>query len=251
MKLPPNYITGFDQGSVEWFSTRLGQLSSSRIHDALAKRKRGEGDLQARLDLKVDLAVERIVNKPVPHFVSKYMERGTELEPMARAAYELRTQTRVRQVAYVCHPTIEMAGASPDGLCGDDGLVELKVPAWTTHAIYRLNGCVPEIYRDQMMWQMACSGRQWNDFCSYCDEFPEPLDLFICRMHRDDKRIAEMEAEARLFLAEVNEMVAKLQGGLEGSLRMSIAKARANFVEGITDQDIQQAVLTAQQAQER
>jgi len=215
------------QGSQEWFAARIGVLSSSRVADAVKKAKReSTGELQGRKDLKLDLAVERITNRPMEHFVTKWMERGTELEPLARAAYELRMDTEVRQVGFVLHPTIKWAGCSPDGLCGDDGLVELKVPKPSTHAEYLLAECVPEIYVPQIAWQMACCpDRKWVDFVSYCPDFPEPLALFICRVQRDEKRIAEMEMEARKFLAEVDLIVTQLKEGTEGLLRRSLAAA--------------------------
>lgn len=218
------HILDCQQGSQEWFDARIGVLTASRIGDAVRKAKReSTGELQGRRDLKIELAVERITRKPAENFVSMWMTRGTELEPLARAAYELRKDTEVRQVGFVLHPTIKFAGCSPDGLCGADGMVELKVPKSSTHAEYLLAECVPEIYIPQILWQMACCpDRKWSDFVSYCPDFPEPLDVFICRIERDDKRIAEMEAEARKFLDEVALVETQLKHGLEGVLRESL-----------------------------
>lgn len=212
------------QRSQEWFEAHIGKLTSSRIADAIAKRKRNPSEeLQCRADLRMDLAVERVTRKPIEHFVSKWMERGVELEPLARVAYALRKEIDVREVGFVLHPDLDFAGCSPDGLCGDDGLVELKVPKSTTHAEYLLGECVPEMYVPQMMWQMACCpGRQWNDFVSYCPDFPEPLDLFICRLPRDNQKIAVMEAEATVFLKETADVTMRLGHGLEEMLRQSI-----------------------------
>lgn len=212
------------QGSSEWFESRIGMLGSSRIADAIRKAKReSTGELQCRADLRIDLAVERITKKPMEHYVSKWMERGTELEPLARAAYELRKEVDVRQVGFVLHPSIQWAGCSPDGLVGNDGLVEFKCPKSTTHAEYLLGEVVPEQYVPQMTWQLACCpGYQWNDFVSYCPDFPEPLDLFICRLPRDEQRIAAMEEEAKKFLAEVEAVTVRLKHGLEGALRQSL-----------------------------
>lgn len=212
------------QGDAEWFAARIGCLPASRIADAIAVRKKGNGDLQCRHDLKLELAVERVTNKVSEHFVSQWMVRGTELEPLARAAYELRTGSEVQQTGFILHPSINWAGCSPDGLVGSDGLMEIKVPKPTTHAEYLLGECVPELYQPQMLWQMACCpGREWNDFVSYCPDFPEPLDLFVCRLLRNNARIAEMEAEAIKFLAEVDATVSQLKGGLEVLLQQSIA----------------------------
>jgi putative phage-type endonuclease len=211
------------QGSEEWFDCRIGVLSSSRVASAIRKaRRETTGELECRVNLRLDLAVERITGKPAENFVSTWMQRGIELEPMARAAYELRTDTRTQQVGFVFHPTIQWAGCSPDGLL-EGGLVEFKVPKPNTHAEYLLGECVPELYIPQMMWQMACCpGYQWCDFVSYCPDFPEPLDLFICRLNRDEELIQRMDAEAVKFLAEVEAMVVRLKSGLEGVLRKSL-----------------------------
>lgn len=210
------------QGTELWFQEHLGKLTSSRIADAVRKRKRSTEPLQAYLDLKLELAVERVTQKPAEHFVSQWMERGTELEPLARAAYELRKDAAVTTIDFVLHPTMEWCGCSPDGLCGEDGLVELKCPKANTHAEYLLGEVVPELYIPQMMWQMACTGRQWCDFASYHPDFPDPLDLFICRLNRDGQRIAVMEAEATVFLKEVADLALRLSHGLEGLLRESL-----------------------------
>ena len=218
------------QGDKEWFTSRIGMLGGSRIADAVRKAKRETtGELQSRIDLKLELAVERVTQKPTQHYVSEWMERGTELEPLARAAYELRTNADVQQVGYVLHPTLAWAGCSPDGLIGDAGMVQFKVPKPTTHAEYLLGECVPELYVPQMTWELACCpGYQWSDFVSYCPDFPEPLDLFICRLPRDNQKIAVMEAEAKKFLEEVDALVVRIKGGLEGALRESLAREGVN-----------------------
>lgn len=216
------------QGSAEWFESRIGMLTASRIGDAIRKSKREtNSELKARYDLKVELAVERITGKPAEHVVTSWMERGRELEPLARAAYELRTGQEVTQVGFVLHPTIEWAGCSPDGLVGD-GLVEFKCPKPSTHANYLLGEVVPELYVPQMMWQMACCpGYEWCDFVSYCPDFPEPLDLFVCRLPYSPETISAMEFEAQAFLREVDDLVVRLKGGLQGALEESVKRARA------------------------
>jgi putative phage-type endonuclease len=214
-----------EQGTKEWFDCRMGCLTGSRVAAALAVRKKGNGDLQSRIDMRLELAVERVTNKPTENFVTEWMARGIELEPLARAAYELRTGTETEQTGFVLHESIQWAGCSPDGFLAPNGMVQFKVPKRGTHASYLLGEVVPEEYQPQMLWEMAVCGRQWSDFVSYCPDFPEPLDLFICRLPRDDKRIAEMEAEAVKFLAEVETTVLHLRGGLEAVLEESIGDA--------------------------
>lgn len=108
------------------------------------------------------------------------------------------------------HPTIAMSGASPDGLIGVDGLIEIKCPNTATHLDTLRTETIPGKYETQMLWQMACTGRQWCDFASYDPRLPENMRLFVKRLPRDDARIAEMEAEVTAFLAEIDAAVAEL-----------------------------------------
>jgi putative phage-type endonuclease len=206
------------QGTAEWFAARMGCLGSSRIYDAVTKRKNGDKPLQARIDLCFELAVERITRKPMEHYVSKYMEIGREREPLARAAYWMRTGSEAEQIGFVLHPSIKWAGCSPDGLVGDDGLVEFKCPKSTTHAEYIIGEAVPDDYKPQMFWQMAVTKSAWNDFVSYCPDFPEPLDLFVCRLYREEAIISAMEGEAVKFLAEVEALTARLRRDVKPSI---------------------------------
>lgn len=211
------------QGTELWFQEHLGKLTASRIGKIVRKRKRNPDEpKQDYLDLRLALAVERVTQKPAENFVSQWMERGTELEPLARAAYELRKDTAVTTIDFVLHPTMEWCGCSPDGLLGDEGLVEFKCPKANTHAEYLLGECVPDLYIPQMMWQMACTERQWCDFASYHPDFPDPLDLAIYRLTRDPQLIATMEAQATVFLKEVADLTLRLTHGLEGMLRKSL-----------------------------
>lgn len=221
-------LTTFAQGTEEWFNVRLGKLTSSRIADAVTQRKRKPKDgsaaepLQKYLDLRMDLAVERVTRKPTENFVSWQMKEGKEKEPLARGKYELQRDAVTVEIGFALHPEMEWCGASPDGLVGDDGLVEFKCPMRNTHAEYLLSETVPEIYVPQMMWQMACTGRRWCDFVSFHPDFPDPLDLFIRRLNRDPQAIAVMEAQAAVFLKETADLTMRLTHGLEGMLRESL-----------------------------
>ena len=146
------------------------------------------------------------------------MRWGTEQEPMARASYEVKTGLLVDQVGMVLHPTIDRAAASPDGLVGEDGLIEIKCPNTATHLEYLLAGTVPSRYQPQMLWQMSCTGAAWCDFVSYDPRLPDHLQLFIVRFNRDQARIDEMEAEVRAFLAEVDSIISRLPKAQEVAL---------------------------------
>ena len=196
------------QGSPQWFADRLGKVTASRVADVIAKTKSGAST--SRENYCVELALERLTGNRQESFSNDAMKWGTETEPLARAAYEARTGALVDEVGMVLHPTIELTGASPDGLIDGDGLLEIKCPKSATHASTLLSGKPDGKYITQMMWQMACTGRQWCDFVSFDPRFPADLQLFIKRIPRDDAKIAEIEAEVIKFLAEVDETVNKL-----------------------------------------
>jgi putative phage-type endonuclease len=197
------------QGSPEWFDARLGKLTASRIADALARTKSGWG--ASRANYLAELVTERLTGVPAESFTTPAMQRGSDLEADARAAYEFQKDLDVEPVGFVPHPTIGDAGASPDGLVGEDGLVEFKCPNTSTHLQTLLGEPVAAKYVKQMQWQMACTGRAWCDFASFDPRLPEPMQLFIQRFDRDDKLIREMEAEAVEFLAEVRDKVSALR----------------------------------------
>ena len=139
------------------------------------------------------------------------MERGNEDEGAARDCYSFVTGNEVEQVAFVKHPYLDCAGCSPDGLVGSDGLVEIKRKIPALHIAYILKNEVPTEYRKQMMFQMACTGRQWCDFASYCPELPEEMQLFVIRYHRNDDAIKKMEVAVMEFNASVDKMIADLE----------------------------------------
>ena len=131
------------------------------------------------------------------------MQFGTEQEPFARTAYEIKTENIVDQVGFIFHPRLDFTGASPDGLIGRDGGLELKCPKTTTHLAYMMAGTVPKEYQYQMLWNMACAEREWWDFASYDSRLPEKLRLFIVRMPRDEARIGEIEREVLKLNSEI------------------------------------------------
>jgi putative phage-type endonuclease len=199
------------QGTPEWLAARAGKVTASRIPDVLAKVKTGEA--AARRDYRAQIVAEILTGKPQDDvFTNEAMRWGTEQEPFARAAYEIATRALVEQVGFVLHPTIERAGASPDGLVDFDGLLEIKCPKTATHLQYLEAGVVPANYQPQMLWQMACTGRDWCDFVSFDPRLPEDLQMFKVRFTRDAARIEAMEAEVKAFLDEVEGTIAKLRG---------------------------------------
>jgi putative phage-type endonuclease len=202
-------IIDCEQGTAEWKALRAGKVTASRICDVMAKIKTGEA--KTRLDYKIQILSEMLTGVPQEDgYVNAAMQWGSEQEPFARAAYEIREGVMVDQVGFVQHPTIDQAGCSPDGLVGDDGLVEIKAPKSSTHLQYLLAGKVPAEYVPQMCWQLACTGREWCDFVSYDPRMPEHLQLFVVRFASDPSYTALVEQEVRRFLAEVNGLLIEL-----------------------------------------
>lgn len=201
------------QGSPEWYQVRLGKVTASRVSDVIARTKSGWG--ASRANYMAELVAERLTGRPTEGYVNAAMQWGKEVEPDARAAYEFLMNQEVVQVGFVQHPTIEMSGASPDGYVGVDGMLECKCPNTATHIETLLGGKVPDKYVVQMLWQMASTGRTWVDFCSFDPRLPETMRLFVFRVHRDEKRIAELEKEVLAFLAELDERVTQLQAKYE------------------------------------
>lgn len=202
-----------EQGTAEWKAERAGKATASKIADIIAKTK--SGPAASRMNYLAQLVAERLTGQPSEGFTNAAMQHGTATEPEARDAYAFATDADVQQVGFIPHPSIEWSGASPDGLVGDDGLVEIKCPNTATHIETLLGGSIDRKYVVQMQWQMACTGRKFCDFVSYDPRLPASMSLFIKRVDRDDILIAELEKEVRSFLSEVANTVSSLQSKYE------------------------------------
>tara|TARA_R110000868_G_scaffold99634_1_gene274150 strand:- start:131 stop:742 length:612 start_codon:yes stop_codon:yes gene_type:complete len=200
-------IVNVEQGTPEWLASRAGKVTASMIENVLAGPTTA-----ARLNYQAQIVAEILTGKPQGSiYVNEAMRFGTEQEPFARAEYEIKHEVSVDQVGLVIHPTIERGAASPDGIVSE-GLVEIKCPQIATHLGYILDKKVPTKYVPQILWQMACTGQKWCDFVSFRPELPEKLRMFVCRLERDDKRIAEIEEKVIKFLNEVDKQLEKLNG---------------------------------------
>lgn len=198
-----------EQGSEAWKQIRLGKVTASRVADVVAKTKTGWG--ASRANYMAELVAERLTGERVEGFMNAAMQWGVDHEADARIAYEFRRDAAVTEVGFVAHPTINMSGASPDGLVGDDGMVEIKCPNTATHIDTLLGEPVADKYVKQMQWQMACTGRKWADFVSFDPRLPECMRLHITRIERDDKLIASLEEMVKDFLGLLDQTVAELR----------------------------------------
>ena len=194
-----------EQRTEEWFKQRLGKVTASAISNVIAKTKTGVS--ASRENYSTQLTLERLTGEQAEFYTNAAMEWGTVTEPKARQAYEIYREVFVDEVGFITHPMIEMSGASPDGLVGDDGLVEIKCPESKTQMETLLNQKVPTKYMPQMQWQMACTGRKWCDFVSFDPRMPENLRLFVQRVERNDEYIVMLEQEVRDFLLDIDRKV--------------------------------------------
>ena len=213
-------IKGIVQGSPEWQSLRVGKIGGSRIADLLTEGRGGAESL-IRRKYKNELIRERLTGRKLETYKTPAMQRGIDLEPMARAWYEVKNNVFVDQVAIVLHPTIEGGQCSPDGLVdATNSLIEIKVPNPENHLDNILtNGKQLEQYYDQVMWQLACvPGSNGNEKREYCDlvsfdpEMPDHLQGFVKRIYRDDEYIKNtMETAVIAFLSEIETIVNNLK----------------------------------------
>lgn len=192
------------QRSEAWFASRLGRLSGSRAKDILATIKSGEA--AARRDYRMELVCERLTGQRLDEdgFVSKEMQRGIDKEPDAIAAYEVLTGNAVHSTGFLSCDDV-LAGCSLDGhVDGFVGIIEVKVPKTATHLRYLRTRALPAEHAAQVVHGLWVSGAKWCDFVSFDDRLPEPLQLCVIRVDRDEAAIADYEAKALAFLAEVD-----------------------------------------------
>lgn len=197
------------QGTEEWRLERCGKVTASRVADAVARTRSGWG--ASRANYMAELTAERLTGSPAESYTSAAMQWGTETEPFAREAYEIATGELVEEVGFVPHPTINDSGASPDGLVGASGLLEIKCPNTATHIQSLLTEKIDKKYFLQMQWQMTCTEREWCDFVSFDPRMPAELRLWKARIERDDETIKELEENITGFLAELRSQVSRLQ----------------------------------------
>ena len=199
-----------DQRSDAWMKARAGRITASRAADLMAKTRSGTS--ASRANLIATLAVERLTRQCVETYTNAAMARGTDLEPEARAAYEIATGRIVEEVGFGVHDELDFVGASVDGLLDADGVLELKAPAaMAKHLDALRTGAHAVEYRWQVMCQMFVTGRAWADVASYDPRWPEPLQLAITRVHRDEAAISALRAECIAAHQEVEALVRELQ----------------------------------------
>lgn len=193
-----------EQRTPEWFEARLGRPTASRFGDIMAKTRSGYS--ASRKNYRAELVIQRLTQQIPENYQNSAMEWGVENEPVARLQYELESGNTVEDTSLWLHDDIE-AGASPDGLIGSDGCLEIKCPNTATHLETLRTGKIPRQYFAQVQGQMWVTDRKWCDFVSFDPRLPANAQLFITRVERDETYIKDLEYELRSFLKEVEEEV--------------------------------------------
>lgn len=197
------------QGSEAWLAERAGHATASRFCDVLATVKTGEA--ADRRKYRIQLVTERLTGVASTSYENDAMRWGKALEAEAREAYEAHSGEVVKQVGFLKHPKVEWTGASPDGLIGSAGGLEIKCPYESSvHVLTLQGGIMPTEHRAQVQGNMWVTGRQWWDFVSYDPRMPPKLRLFVQRVKRDEVYIATLAEAVGKFLGEVDKQLRAL-----------------------------------------
>ena len=203
-------IESMEQGTQEWLELRLGRVTASKFSEVMTNGRGGKPSATAK-SYMIKLVAEILRGQPMPFFESDAMRWGTETEPQARAMYELKNDVDVKEVAFV--ELNEFVGVSPDGLVGDEGLLEIKCPNTETQIKRFLDGVgLPKEYEAQVQGQLWVTNRKWCDFVSFDPRIDVEASYIQTRVYRDEEYIAKLEEKVTAFVEEMKEMINTLTG---------------------------------------
>ena len=203
-----NIIESCEQGSAEWLAMRLGKVTASKVSDVLSK---GRGSAPSKMSetYMIELIAEVLTGNSKPFFENDAMRWGTETEPQARAMYAVNNDfVDVKEVAFVEHN--EQVGISPDGLIGEDGLLEIKCPNTTTQIKRALSNDYSADYKAQIQMQLWVTEREWCDFLSFDPRLDCEAGYLQQRVFRDEEYIEEMKVKVYAFVEKMNEIIEQL-----------------------------------------
>lgn len=199
-----------EQGSDEWLELRIGKVTASKFKDVMTNG-RGDKPSATAKTYMIKLVSEILRGEPMPFFENEAMRWGTETEPQARAMYELKNDVDVKEVAFV--ELNEFVGVSPDGLVGDDGLLEIKCPNTETQIKRFIDGVgLPKDYEAQVQGQLWVTGREWCDFVSFDPRIDVEASYIQTRVYRDEEYITKLERKVSIFVEEMKSMINQLTG---------------------------------------
>ena len=195
-------IINCTQGSPEWAQARLGIPTASEFASILTKG-RGGAESRTRQTYLYKLAGERLTGEVMDSFTSAHMERGKLMEEEARSAYSFVTALECETIGFLRRG---QAGASPDALIGQDGLLEIKtkLPHLLIEAL--LKGEFPPEHKAQCQGQLWVAERDWIDLAIYWPGLP----IMITRAHRDETFITELSTAVTQFNEELDRIVTQV-----------------------------------------
>lgn len=199
-----------DQGGLEWAASRVGKITASRMCDVLAFSKRDGKPLQARENYLCELVTEILTGEALSIGTSAPLQWGRDCEPAARAAYEARHGCIVDECGFLLHGALAYVGASPDGLCGADGGIEIKCPYNSMIHLRTVMHGMPEDHRPQVQAAMWVTERAYWDFVSYDPRMPPHLRLYVQRVPRDDAYLQVMHTQCLSLWDAVQAMLVAL-----------------------------------------
>ena len=192
-------IHNFEQRTEDWYNIRKGKMTASNAETIIANGKGLETYIY-------NLMAEYYSSAEKENYINADMQRGIDLEPEARLEFEFYTDLDVQEVGFIEYN--EFIGVSPDGLIGDDGLIEIKCPNDSIYFKLLLSNNIKPEYIAQMQMQLYVTDRQYCYFVSYNPNFEK--SLYIKKITRDE------------------EMIDKLKNGLERGTEL-IKEIKENF----------------------
>ena len=190
-----------EQNTDEWLNLRKGKFTASSFKDLFMEKT-----TQGYQNAIYKVAFERLTDESPESYTNEWMQRGTELEPEARTWYEFENNIVVNNGGFIEYN--DWIGASPDGLIGEDGLLEIKCPKYTTMMNYLIDKKLPNMYYYQVHGQLLVSDRQWCDFICYHPKLPR----FVLRIERDKEVDKEILDQLSKGIKKAESIINKLKG---------------------------------------
>jgi hypothetical protein len=182
------------QNTDEWLALRSGKLTGSAISKVMANYPKAFGEPAKKL--AVDIALAQLTGVTTESgFSNEHTERGHQQEPLARMRYQEEYFCKVTNGGFFDNG---FTGCSPDGLVGDDGMVEIKSVVPSVHYKRIKSQMYDPAYRWQLVFNLKESGRDWIDFISFCATFTDDKKLFVSRMQKSEQQIAFKQMDQRI-----------------------------------------------------
>lgn len=189
-----------DQNSEEWLDLRRGKFTASTFADLMAKK-----DTATYEKAVYQVAYEIMTGESPEFFETDYMRRGHDVEELAKREYEMLRFVDVLPGGFFAYD--DYTGASPDGLIGTDGLIEVKSPAFNTMINYLKKQVVPNQYKWQVQGQLFVTGREWCDFMAYHPKLP----VLIKRVYPDKDMFDTLRNELDIAIQSVKDIISQIQ----------------------------------------